>query len=98
MARNEITNTPVALRHEGSVTGRGVCCNKLEGNASRSEASVDYKLGFLEVKAATLLSYALNADVPEGVATATGAQLVLLLRKNGITKDRLTFSIAREAV
>ena len=45
MARNEIANAPVTLRYE-DVTDRGEC-DKLKGNASRSETSFDYKRHFL---------------------------------------------------
>jgi hypothetical protein len=97
MARNENANAPVTLRYE-DVTDRGACCNRLEGNASKSETSLDYKRGFLEVKASTLLSYALHADTPLGAALVSGSQLIFILRQNGITADHLEFSIAREAV
>jgi hypothetical protein len=54
------------------------------------------KRGDLEAKASTFLRYALRADTPLGVALASGARLVLILRQSGITPEQLTFSIARE--
>jgi hypothetical protein len=75
----------------------GECDNKLEdSNESRSESSGDFKADFAGVKIATLLAYGLHPDTPEGVAAATGAQLLLLLRRTGIRADRLEFSIHAE--
>jgi hypothetical protein len=66
--------------------------DKLEGTASKSETSFDYKRRFLEVKAATLLSYALHADTPLGAALVSGSQLIFTLRENGIRSAKLTLS------
>ena len=79
------------------VTSQGECNDKLEGNASKSETSFDYKRAFLELKISTELAYALHAGTPEGVAAATGARLIRLLRERGITAARLEFSTVREA-
>jgi hypothetical protein len=58
-----------------------------------SEYQVNLKPYFINWKVATLLSHALHSETPDGSAAATGAQLVLLLRKNRITADELEFSI-----
>lgn len=72
-------------------------CDKLKGNASRSETALDYKRGFLRLKANTFLSHGLDPKTPEAIALANGAQLILLLRSAGITEAQLEFSIRREA-
>ena len=68
-------------------------CSKLEGDAGKPETSLDYKRGFVGVKAAVLLAHALSPDTPEGIAAATGAQLIRLWRQNGVTAEEVAGGI-----
>ncbi len=47
------------------------------------------KQSFAVLKARTLLAVALSPDTPEGIAAATGAQLIRLWRESGITAEEV---------
>jgi len=51
-----------------------------------------FKESFADLKARTLLAHALSPDTPEGMAAATGAQLVRLWRSYGITEDQISIA------
>jgi len=57
---------------------------------SQFNDSFNAKTAFADLKAKTLLVFALDANTPEGIAAATGAQLIRLLRADGIRSDQIS--------
>jgi hypothetical protein len=83
------------IKHETPGAESGARKNLKLARHNNPRSDNPFNLNFLDLKATTLLSHALHVETPPAVAAASGAQLVLLLRENGITADQLMFAIVR---